>query len=662
MSCILETIATTFASKCQFDAQLYSDQFGQMNLLYEFEQTSASSRLKWCIRNGIFLPRMKRLQSTYINLRHRVAQYLHLEDDRLVLLRPPSQLSNGQLTVLRAIQVWVFHETVIEFDPSVLKKKDLKGTHTVDLGSTKDMLKASQIDTLLGKYKNEYRLVGYNEVKQSGTFAPTNVPSVTSFSEALEPRCISYCTEKAYALSVVSLPVSVTIYVTLELFNSYAFQAVKDIFNTNAKPKRFSARRQDSTKRRGLHERSCGRWSIEEAAMDEEPPTGSENVVWCKLVQSFNKPKNHKLFENQLRKEVNSYSHDKGTRVLFFTLPWKLDNEKKLQYYSFATWEEKDISDLDLTDLFGTPNIKSSSEVKRGDQKLVFDTEAKVGSAQGEIRDFGGKPLIECIPEGARLLSVLASSRRREHVILFPDSKEKDSASTGQVDDGVDSFIEVKLPPNTKLTNRWKRFGTNSAVFVEVNSVPASAVPTDQSRVLYCCAANTLEVRGGGMRADGLTMLPPGRLFLLLCRFSMGLFNQSHVEDESLYEIAIAWIGAGTKKEKKDITARVKKAIDLHESSLILQEQLQCFPDKVRDLLSIFDGMDGEAVVEWDGLNNDPFILRNANVSRRNYKETTGKEKVTGGVPKSKKAPKAEKKKPKKKKQGKAKAPPAKNS
>jgi hypothetical protein len=657
-----------------------------MNLLHEFGRTSASSRLKWCERNGVFLPRIKRLASTYLNLRRRVAEYLNIQDEKLAISNPPSQMAVSQLTVLRALHVWVFHDTIIEFSMKKPKEGDDSSiaTHSVRFESKSDRIQDLHIDKVLGKYKPSFRLAGYSEVKQIGTFVPAaSFQSVTSFGNSFEPKCVSYCTDKDYALAVVSFPDSVTMYVTAEVLNSPSF---KGKFDTTLQPKRLRASRQPTSKKlRGISERSCGCWSINEAVTDEEP---SQDVVWYKLVKLFDKEKKQKSFENELRREVGTYSRSNGTRLLFFTFPWKTTKDA-LQYDLVCFSEGKGISNPDLADLFGTPNFKGSIDPKHCGQSIVFDMEGNNLGAKGELRT-DGKALMECIPEGARLLSVIASSRRREHVILFPESvADEKKASTPRkdkvlgVNEEEDKALVVHLPPNTNITKRWKRFGTNNAVYVDVDSVAASAVPTDPTKVLYCCAANTLEVRGGAIRAEGLTMLPPGRLFLLLCKFSMGIFSQSQLEDGSIYEIATSWIdNLATKKEKKDMTARVKKAIELHQSSLALQEQLQCFPDKVRELLSIFDGINGEPIVEWDGLKSDPFLLvkaRGSLVPRSTYRRVpretanngnpTGglktvqskKKTLTGGDPKKKKGKKVAKKTTKKKKEGKLKQAPTLN-
>ena len=65
------------------------------------------------------------------------------------------------------------------------------------------------------------------------------------------------------------------------------------------------------------------------------------------------------------------------------------------------------------------------------------------------------------------------------------------------------------------IMKQWKRFSIpNSQVYVDTNSVVGAVVPMDGTDMLYCTCSDTLEVIGGGLRANGgLTMFPPGKLF-----------------------------------------------------------------------------------------------------------------------------------------------------
>ena len=113
--------------------------------------------------------------------------------------------------------------------------------------------------------------------------------------------------------------------------------------------------------------------------------------------------------------------------------------------------------------------------------------------------------------------------------------------------------------------------------------------------MLYCTCSDTLEVIGGGLRANGgLTLLPPGKLFLQLCRFTFGQYKQENVDDGSYIEKAILLVDPDcSKAARKALKKRIKKAVEFNQSSMALGEQLQCFPEKVKMLLDIFNGVDG---------------------------------------------------------------------
>jgi hypothetical protein len=138
---------------------------------------------------------------------------------------------------------------------------------------------------------------------------------------------------------------------------------------------------------------------------------------------------------------------------------------------------------------------------------------------------------------------------------------------------------------------------TKKNVYVETNSVPASAVPLDLEDVLYCACANSLEVKGGGFKVEGLTLLPAGNLFYHLCKLTFGL--QSGVKIKST----------------KDINRRIQMASKFHQSSMDLGERIECFPDKIRELICIFDGVDSYESLPWESLNENPFIGKYQNTT-----------------------------------------------
>lgn len=87
-----------------------------------------------------------------------------------------------------------------------------------------------------------------------------------------------------------------------------------------------------------------------------------------------------------------------------------------------------------------------------------------------------------------------------------------------------DQFVSFSLDNGlSRMLSRWTRLNTDKAVFVFENSVPASVIPVGGVTSLCACCANTLDLRGGGLRAEGLTLLPPDSSFLLLAPLAFGV-------------------------------------------------------------------------------------------------------------------------------------------
>ena len=96
------------------------------------------------------------------------------------------------------------------------------------------------------------------------------------------------------------------------------------------------------------------------------------------------------------------------------------------------------------------------------------------------------------------------------------------------------------------------RLEIDSTAFVPTNSVPATAIPLDSEvPPLYCCA-DVLEVSGGHIRANGLTLLP-NRDIVAICFVSFGL-NVIHdnADDEvTPLEVALKWLSMSDEEMKE---------------------------------------------------------------------------------------------------------------
>jgi hypothetical protein len=113
-------------------------------------------------------------------------------------------------------------------------------------------------------------------------------------------------------------------------------------------------------------------------------------------------------------------------------------------------------------------------------------------------------------------------------------------------------------------------------------------------------------------------------LFLLLARLSFGLFNSENVEDGTLGDKCILWLKQngslpeGDKEREASIRESIVEAVQYHQDSLELGEELACFPPFAERLLDLFSGVDGYDAPAWD-IDSNPFTKSNLEKWKRVY-------------------------------------------
>jgi len=516
-------------------------------------------------------------------------------------------------------QVWVFHDTIIECNPLSVTVGKSKDGVTIDLMKRSDRVERAHLDQVLRTERHPYKLEGYCQTEQKGTFhrssAGLSDEKPSDFGIEFEDRVLSYASQKSYFVVRVSFSEYSAVFVQQESMESPVLAEMLHVFDADCGTKTFLEAKPNSGTRRGIAERPCGMWKIfaREGNLSQE---NDNSRLWTKFVFAGSKVNKKRM------KLLDDFVRNSSLKGISFHFPWiSTAEQEQLSFVLVARGVAKAVPDVDLRDLLASPRVKCSVKTSFDQQRVVFPlTPSKPLAFRGEnLTSLSGSPSWErpllkgCIPEGARILSVLASGRRKEHIVRlssFDNGKaKKDSASRGDESELLDLHLD---PKQTNIARRWKRFNTTDTVYVETNSVPASAVPIHGSDVLYCCCANTLELRGGGLRAEGLTLLPPGKTFLVLCRFTFGLFQKENVEDGTLVKKAIQWIDSQSQGIEKELLGkRIKKAVSFHFSTIELEQELRCFPAKVAELLQVFDRVDGYECSVWDGLASNPFIGEN---------------------------------------------------
>jgi hypothetical protein len=551
-------------------------------------------------------------------------------------------MEHSKVTLLRILQVWVFSDTMIN---SIQAARAVDGAVTLCLKG--DSVSASHLEQVLDLERHPFSFGGHTEIHQTGTFAPVSDEAfcIDTFSPDFEARFLSFAVEKGLDVFWFSTESSFQLYAPTRIAESDYF--VREFRGTRLARfnESYVTAKPSLGKRRGRKERPCGIWDVQVSEDRDHDSTG-EVVQLTKWFTSDIKkaPKRHlliRMLDLQIVKTTmdctfSKYKTKKGSRSPTVSL--------------VSCGQVAEVSKIDLCDLFATPNVSvKAREIQSTQQKIMFSPtintpitsyKGKAESATGDHNPESSwhRPLLLDMPEGARLLSVLASGRRKEHSILFSPLEPVDSC------DHVIDYLQVSLNRDeSKISQRWKQFGSDKNVYVNENSVPAAAMSMQGPIEVFACCANTLEVNGGGLRVEGLTLLPPGRLFTLLSYLAFGLqpYSSSEIkgemwgyetdeersdeenDDEELISDALRWLnewdalvaGTGTNTPHRspdiDRVERILLAKKFHESCAELGESLVCYPNKVRNLCKIFDMIDGYSVLPWENLDDNPFTEEN---------------------------------------------------
>jgi hypothetical protein len=608
-----------------------------MNLLWEYNKIASSYEQKWSKMHGIFLPRLKRIKGTCDNLQRRVAEFLKVPNEFIQISDPPCSMPHAMITILRIIQVWVFNETLIQFDPSMIPQDNSRSDHVVlPMWHKSVRIQKEHMEQILKvKERHPFFLIGQSILETKGSFPLNSTDQHGSFDvlDFIEERLISYSTDKNVELVVVDFKDSCAFYFR-ENKKAELLKGLSTLARYTNDITTFSAMTKGEGKaKRGRDERPCGLWKLTQTHGSKNALGKSKDKrveLWCGIMFTEN-------YKTALKGCDVYFETSLFTRIcLNFTVCANIDTNKisVLKFSLMMHGMPTRISDPDLKDLFASMDIQTVHKTTPLPQKLLFplvpssDTGAASTGVNNNNIKVGSvdRPLIQCIPEAARLLSVLASSRRGHDniVCLLPindtnGNQEVDTNNANSIDIDKKTLDIYLDPKQTNIVLRWKRFGTpSSQVYTDTNTVPGSAVPMYGTEMLYCTCSNTLEVRGGGLRAEGLTLLPPGKLFVQLCRFTFGIYHKENVENGTYITKTIEMIDPDcSKAAKKILTNRITQAVEFNESSMALGEKLLCFPEKVASLVEIFNGVDGYECTVWDELQSNPFCNNNLESSRQ---------------------------------------------
>jgi hypothetical protein len=194
----------SFVSKCHFDANLFSEPLGTMNLLWEFERNK--QKQNWCWKHAIAYVRVKRLAGTAVNLRKRVADFIGIDGDLLDVETPPVHMAHGKITALRVLQAWVLNDTIIYCPPRISKHGLQEEDPTLVLQPKNGFqVQDDHLHQILHSERHPFTLNASVKVIQKGSFTMADEGgfSMSTFSPGFEERFLSFAVERDIDLMVL---------------------------------------------------------------------------------------------------------------------------------------------------------------------------------------------------------------------------------------------------------------------------------------------------------------------------------------------------------------------------------------------------------------------------------------------------------------------------
>jgi hypothetical protein len=595
-----EIVSKSFVSKCFFDAGLFSEPMAISNLLHAY--SICKDKKQFCWKHRVVASRLSHLHGTIESLKRRVAERLGVSLQALEVKTPPNLMNKAKINVLRILQCWMFYDTMIVQSPSKNTIKAVKGGVSIKLDGPP--INRRHLAQILDENRHKYDLLSEGKSSMQGNFQTvfTDSEERALYLSSFEIRFVSLMLENKIDLSFYTIGNDLTIFVQSDTWEKHDSK-LRDVIIQNIAVRIVEVsylQNSISGNQRGRRGRACGLW---------HPSTADEVIAWNGS-SSFKRVV--RLSGHVKKKEIKGFKQimDKDISTMIdSSLKVGITEERtKTSFSSTSSGQCPQISHIDLCDLFAAPDLVAHVGESTSRQVINFPCLDNEEAQKDTPRHF--RPLIRDAPEGARLMSVLASERRRTTFIRFSDGDS-------------DHYTDINLPKNFSINgNRWKR-KSGGMVFVQENCVPAAVIPTDDNVELFGCCANTLELRGGAARVEGISLLPQGRLFVGLALLAFGvnpktgdLIDVSEIDDyieeekkdqglglqlSSIVDDVWRWVKERDKFSLDQTDRwRVIEALHFHAGCMRLGETLKCQPDKIRALCALFDGVDGTRMTVWN--------------------------------------------------------------
>lgn len=445
---------------------------------------------------------MKHLHSTYVNLKKRCEIALGCEPFMLDLPFESHKVPTAKLAILRIIQIWLFHESVIKLNTEKCTKNveiDSDGSCCVSISGQDPNLD----DHLQSVFPEGYiyNIGGASASSFIGFWKPLNSEdsdksAANSITLRLEEKVLSISIERGFDVLILVDSSKTIVLISMEKEDVLKENEVLCGFDVESSTYVVCTNNDlDGKTKRGRNNRDCSKWrsKIYETDLGMVDSHSKVFVKYsiesnCLGVSSFKK----------LRESAKSLQ---SKNINTFCLCLREGRKYYFDLYLFGG-QNDDFTNQDVSDLFETSlgNVQISKQSFTNKKVLRFECQ----ESNGLLSTVG------CIPESLRLITAVASLPRTPKKALILRFEDFDEHCDGEAD-----ITEIELKLSTSLQQRWQQLTSNEGVFVDSTSVPASILPVKTSLPIYACCANVLLLRGM-VKVDGITLIPPGDDFIKL--------------------------------------------------------------------------------------------------------------------------------------------------
>ncbi|GFH53217.1 hypothetical protein CTEN210_09693 [Chaetoceros tenuissimus] len=501
-----EISSKTFVSISKFDGGLFSELFSIMNLLFKFER--AKDRHSFCRKNSVSFPRISRLLSIRNNLVARVAAYMRLDAKYCRASESPSNMDTSKLLALRVIKVWMFSEGTIKLPTP---KQNVKDAMYSTLHLVGDIIADHHLEQILDPVRHPYHLRTESNLTFQAHFKPVQMDDLDPKLDidAFHERLLSFSIEKQNDVVVSRLGNSLYIFTEA----SKATEAMEAILTSSQCSLNGKVMLVPSTSRNST---SANLWIY---GTEQKMHRDDKSVIF--YIYEY-KGKKRKNVQNKLRTLENEFKYGK-TLDEISSLYIDISNDQGGKVHiSCHRCNIENISKMEMTALFRSPNVS----IKKSDSSTMMQVIKfkDINLDKGRLDLVGGsEPVIERIrPEGARLcLSVAASRRIDKSLIFYKDSKS-----------GPTEYLKVKLKEKFPY-DQWKWTETGESAILNSENILSST--SKQNRDVYAVCGNILELKGGKVRAEGMTLVPSEEFIELSKRCIYRGYKEKRGEDTDIF-------------------------------------------------------------------------------------------------------------------------------